>query len=231
LDCPEKGIIASGRKALIVNTKELVMTLESPSGINRTVADSAPQKPRKSEPYAGQRQWLSPVEIERLMTTARKHSRWGSRDALMVLLGYVHGFRASELVRLQWSDIDWERGLIHCRRKKNGINTDHPLTGRELRGLRKLKASPNPPSRFVFISERGSPMTPNGFYKLMIRLGEKARIAATRPHRLRHSCGFKLANDGRDTRAIQFYLGHSDIRSTCRYTDVVASRFEGFFED
>jgi integrase len=132
---------------------------------------------------------------------------------------------------LQWSDIDWDRGLIHCRRVKNGTNTDHPLTGRELRGLRKLKAEQKPQSRYIFMTERGSPFTPDGFYKLMIRLGQKAKVESARPHRLRHSCGFKLANDGRDTRAIQFYLGHSDIRSTCRYTDVVATRFEGFFED
>jgi integrase len=204
------------------------MTVELPSGINRTVAKT---RPRKSAPYRGERQWFTQAEIEKLMTTARKHGRYGFRDSLMVLLGYVHGFRASELVRLQWQDIDWERGLIHCRRVKNGTNTDHPLTGRELRGLRKLKSEQKPPSRYIFMTERGSPFTPDGFYKLMIRLGEKAKVASARPHRLRHSCGFKLANDGRDTRSIQFYLGHSDIRSTCRYTDIVAARFEGFFED
>jgi len=89
------------------------------------------------------------------MATARKHGRYGFRDSLMVLLAYVHGFRASELVRLQWTDIDWERGLIHCRRVKNGTNTDHPLTGRELRGLRKLKAEQKPVSRYIFMTERG----------------------------------------------------------------------------
>ena len=146
------------------------------------------------------------------MVTARKHGRYGFRDSLMVLLAYVHGLRASELLQIQWSDIDWDRGLIHCRRKKNGINTDHPLTGRELRGLRRLKAEQKPPSRYMFMTERGAPFTTDGFYKLMIRLGEKANIQSARPHRLRHSCGYKLANDGRDTRAIQFYFGHSDVR-------------------
>src|SRR5262249_26651344 len=176
--------------------------------------------------------WLTEAEIDRLMTTARKQGRYGHRDAMMVLLAYHHGFRASELVRLQWQDIDWERGLIHCRPVKNGTNTDHPLTGRELGGLRKLKHEQKPVSRYVFMTERRAPFTPDGFYKLMIRLGEKAKIETpTRPHRLRHSCGNKLANDGHDTRSIQFYLGHSDIRSTCRYTDIVATRFEGFFED
>ena len=54
-------------------------------------------------------------------------------------------FAASELVRLQWQDIDRERGLIHCRRAKNRTNTDHPLTGPEMRGLRKLEAEQKPP--------------------------------------------------------------------------------------
>src|SRR5438128_6714072 len=158
------------------------MTLEAPSGVNRTVART---RPRKSEPYGGERQWFTQAEIEKLMTVARKHGRHGFRDSLMVLLGYVHGFRASELVRLQWTDIDWERGLIHCRRVKNGTNTDHPLTGREMRGLRKLKAEQKPPSRYIFMTERCAPFTPDGFYKLMIRLGEKAKIASARPRRLR----------------------------------------------
>src|ERR1700674_3804786 len=79
-------------------------------------------------------------------------------------------------------------GLIHCRRVKNGTNTDHPLTGRELRALRKLKNEQKPPSCYVFMAERGSPFTPDGFYKLMIRLGEKAKIETSAgPHRLRHS--------------------------------------------
>ncbi len=207
------------------------MLPEVPSGITRTVAKTRAPKPRKTEPYDGERQWFTEAEIERLMTIARKRGRYGHRDATMILLAYRHGFRASEIVRLQWSDIDWERGLIHCRRTKNGTNTDHPLTGRELRGLRKLKAEQKPVSRYIFMTERGAPFTADGFYKLMIRLGEKAKIASARPHRLRHSCGFKLANDGRDTRSIQFYLGHSDIRSTCRYTDMAANRFEEFFED
>ena len=50
-------------------------------------------------------------------------------------------------------------------------------------------------------------------------------------HMLRHSCGFKLANDGRDTRAIQHYLGHRSITSTVRYTALAPDRFNGFWRD
>ena len=40
------------------------------------------------------------------------------------------------------------------------------------------------------------------------------------PHMLRHACGFKLANDGHDTRALQHYLGHKNIQHTVRYTEL-----------
>jgi site-specific recombinase XerD len=50
-------------------------------------------------------------------------------------------------------------------------------------------------------------------------------------HMLRHACGFKLANDGHDTRAIQHYLGHRNIQHTVRYTELAPDRFNGFWKD
>ena len=46
---------------------------------------------------------------------------------------------------------------------------------------------------------------------------------------LRHACGFKLANDGHDTRALQHYLGHKNIQHTVRYTDMAPDRFKDFW--
>jgi site-specific recombinase XerD len=51
------------------------------------------------------------------------------------------------------------------------------------------------------------------------------------PHMLRHACGFKLANDGVDTRALQAYLGHKSIQHTVRYTELAPTRFKGFWHD
>jgi site-specific recombinase XerD len=48
---------------------------------------------------------------------------------------------------------------------------------------------------------------------------------------LRHACGFKLANDGVDTRALQEWLGHSNIQHTTRYTELTPKRFKSFFAD
>jgi type 1 fimbriae regulatory protein FimB/type 1 fimbriae regulatory protein FimE len=77
---------------------------------------------------------------------------------------------------------------------------------------REQEASP-----FVFCSERGGPMTPKGWNTLFGRIGERADMPfPVHPHMLRHGCGFKLANDGHDTRALQHYLGHKNIQHTVR---------------
>jgi type 1 fimbriae regulatory protein FimE len=49
------------------------------------------------------------------------------------------------------------------------------------------------------------------------------------PHMLRHASGFKLANDGHDTRALQHYLGHKNIQHTVRYTEMAPDRFKDFW--
>ena len=46
-----------------------------------------------------------------------------------------------------------------------------------------------------------------------------------------HATGYKLANDGQDTRAIQQYLGHRNIQHTTRYTDLAPNRFKNFWRD
>ena len=63
------------------------------------------------------------------------------------------------------------------------------------------------------------------------RAGAKAGLPLqTHGHMLRHSCGYKLANDGRDTRGIQAYLGHRSITSTARYTALAAGKFKGWWD-
>jgi type 1 fimbriae regulatory protein FimB/type 1 fimbriae regulatory protein FimE len=49
------------------------------------------------------------------------------------------------------------------------------------------------------------------------------------PHMLRHACGFALANEGHDTRALQAYLGHKNIQHTVRYTELSPNRFKDFW--
>jgi integrase len=51
------------------------------------------------------------------------------------------------------------------------------------------------------------------------------------PHMLRHSAGFKLANQGVDTRSLQHYLGHKNIQHTVRYSELSHERFRNFWKD
>jgi integrase len=84
------------------------------------------------------REHLTPAEVERLIEAA-KDNRQGHRDATMVLIAFRHGLRASELVDLRWEQTDLDQAVLHVRRVKNGTPATHPLTGRELRALRKLQ--------------------------------------------------------------------------------------------
>src|SRR5262245_64616933 len=102
---------------------------------------------------------------------------------------------------------------------------------RELRALRRLKREA-PASVYMFVSERLAPLSVAGYQRMVARAGEAAGFPfLVHSHMLRHSCGYKLANDGQDTRAIQHYLGHKSINSTVRYTALAPDRFKGFWKD
>jgi site-specific recombinase XerD len=84
-------------------------------------------------------------------------------------------------------------------------------------------------SPFVFVSERGAPLSASGFSRLVERAAAELGIKA-HAHMLRHARGYKLANNGHDTRAIQAYLGHRNIQNTTRYTALAPERFKEFSE-
>jgi len=147
-----------------------------------------------------------------------------------ILLAYRHGLRASELVGLRWDDIDWQTSTLHVRRSKGGIGTRQPLAARELRALRRLQREAS--GVHIFVSERDAPLSVAGYQRMVARAGEAGGFPfLIHSHMLRHSCGYKLANDGQDTRAIQHYLGHRSIASTVRYTALAPDRFRNFWRD
>jgi len=149
----------------------------------------------------------------------------------MVLLAYRHGLRISEVVDLRLSDIDQQAGRINCRRLKGSNNNIHPLEGGELRLVKRwLRIRANPNSEFLFVSERGTPITRQSAWRIFREAGQKAKLGIeVHPHMLKHSCGYYLADRGCDTRLIQEYLGHKNIQNTVRYTQTNAKRFEGLW--
>jgi len=200
--------------------------LEMPTTKNGTV-------PPRHLPNAQKRlrEYLTPKEVEQLIAVAKTHGRYGHRNATMILLAYRHGLRVSELCLLRWNQVDLEAGLLHVRRLKHGIPSVHPLYAPELRALRKLQRE-SVASPYLFVTERGSPMTAAGFRKLLSRIGSHSSLTfSVHPHMLRHGCGYKLVNDGHDTRSIQHYLGHKNIQHTVRYTELSPDCFNDFWQD
>jgi type 1 fimbriae regulatory protein FimB/type 1 fimbriae regulatory protein FimE len=201
------------------------LRLVTPAIANRTVT---PRRAKNSELRS--REYLTEQEVNALIAAARQN-RYGHRDSTMILIAFRHGLRASELVGLRREQVDYTRAVLHVRRIKGGTPSVHPLSGVELRALRRLQRE-STASPFVFVSERGAPFTTAGFARMMERVGEAAGLGLkVHPHMLRHACGYALANAGHDTRALQAYLGHSNIQHTVRYTELAPDRFKDFWKD
>jgi type 1 fimbriae regulatory protein FimB/type 1 fimbriae regulatory protein FimE len=183
-----------------------------------------PRPPKKAAVRT--REYLTEREVERLIAGCADN-RWPQRDQTMILLAFRHGLRASELCDLQWTQVDFGAATLAVTRVKNGTPSTHPLTERELRALRQLHREAEGRSPFLFVSERGAPMTVSNFQKPISRASEAVGLEIkAHPHMLRHACGFTLANAGKDTRSLQAYLGHKNIQHTVRYTELAPTRFK-----
>ena len=84
------------------------------------------------------REYLTEAEVKKLIKAAGEN-RQGHRDSTMILLAFRHGLRVSELVDLRWVQVDLDNAMLHVRIVKHGTPATHPLTGVELRALRKLQ--------------------------------------------------------------------------------------------
>ena len=105
-------------------------TVSEPTPTERTKS-VRPVKPRNKD--VRPREYLSEAEVDQLCQAARKRGRYGYRDATMILVAYRHGLRVTELVALRWDQIDFTLGHVQVRRLKGGIDSVHPLSGREIR--------------------------------------------------------------------------------------------------
>ena len=187
--------------------------------------------PPPKQPSERDREYLRPDEVEAMIHAARKVGRHGVRDSAIILLMFRHGLRTAELVALKWSQIDLTGGYIEVHRVKHGHDSIHPLRSPELRVLRQIKRD-YPETQYVFVSERKAPLSTRTIRHIVARAGKLAHIdEPVHPHQLRHACGYYLASQGHDTRAIQDYLGHKNIHHTVRYTQMSPSRFETFWRD
>jgi integrase len=175
---------------------------------------------------------LTEDEVRRLKEAALRNNLYGFRDATMISLAFRSCLRIGELVGkegLEWSAIDWTRGTIHIRRLKGSDHSTHKLQGDMLRALRRLQREQNPKSSYIFTSERGAPLSPAAFRKMLARLGVQAKIGwPVNPHALRHGGLTKLAMDGNDAITLAAYAGHRQLQNLKRYVSLSPERFKNF---
>lgn len=192
-----------------------------------TVSKPVNRTRTKNDELRGKRH-LNPKEVELICKSIRDRSRYADRDELMVLMAFHHGFRVGELVNLKWQHVDFKSTQIAVKRLKNGIDTTHPIASkRELMLLRKLhKAQSKPSAGFIFLTERGTAVSTNGFQKLVGFHSKGALSVKWNAHALRHGCGTTLVERGHDIRTVQVYMGHRNIQNTTMYLHESGKQFE-----
>ncbi len=205
------------------------MTKASLPKIN-TQSQGTPEFRKPTNIERRSREYLDEDEMKRLLAAAKKSHRHAARNHALILTSYRHGLRVSEASGLRWRDVDLKGNRIHIHRLKGSVSGIHPIYDEEIRALKRLQRDGKP--TFVFESERGGQLSVSGIRQLVAGLGVAAGFDfPLHPHMLRHSCGYRLANEGRDTRRIQEWLGHKSIACTVIYTQLSPQKFEGFFED
>lgn len=173
--------------------------------------------------------YLSDAEMGRLLDGA-KQGRHGVRDHLLLLMTYRYGLRVSEATGLRRSQVNLAQARVWVARLKNSLSVEQPIAGDELRAIKRYLASRTDKLPWLFLSERGQPMTRQAVNYIVARAACDAGLGRVHPHMLRHSCGYYLANQGYDMRLIQDYLGHRDPKHTAHYTRVASHRFEGLWK-
>ncbi len=185
---------------------------------------------------AAPRQWqslpkyLNKKQIDDLLGSCDSSKPQGLRDRAMLELLYATGLRVSELCGVRVSELEMNMGVVRVVGKGNKQRIV-PVGKPALRAVEQYLGNGRPlllkgrGSPYLFVTNRGSAMTRQGFWQLLARYGKKAGIFHNlTPHVLRHTFATHLLEGGADLRSLQSMLGHSDISTTQIYTHVVRSR-------
>ncbi len=163
---------------------------------------------------------LSKEEIERMIDATKNLNH-----RLMIQVGYSAGLRASEVINLQWQDIDFDRNIIHVKAAKGKKDRVVMLSNKVKTGLSSLSINKQ---GLVFKTNRGTKYTLRAFQKIVGNAAIKAGInKSITPHTLRHSFATHLLEQGVDIRYIRDLLGHSNIATTLIYTKVSNKNLAG----
>lgn len=147
-----------------------------------------------------------------------------ARDRAILETLYSTGLRVSELVGLDWRDIDQDLGMVTVRAGKGGKDRVVPIGEPALDALKAWRSAmpiawtPDSP---VITNLRGRRLTTRAVQQMVARRAITADITTPlSPHGLRHCFATHMLNHGADLRSIQEMLGHSSLATTQRYTHV-----------
>jgi integrase len=166
----------------------------------------------------------------RFLTTEEIKLVLDSADEFMrrvILIFLYTGLRRSELLYLEWQDIDFDNGLI-CVQSKPEFGF-HPKSYKPrsipmCRELRTLLLDMPQVGRFVFDDGQNRPLHhPDTYYKQLMKIYKKAGIQGANLHALRHTFASHLIMKGVDPRTVQEYLGHSSLQITEKYSHLSKS--------
>ena len=178
--------------------------------------------PKQEKPLP---KFLSVDDVFQLLGNIKLNSALDIRDRAVLEVFYSTGIRVSELVGLNWSDVDFQLGIVRVLGKglKERIVPIGKVALDALRDysveVRKKWNQPCKGENPVFLNNRGGCITTRSVARLvekhLKRVGIQVKVS---PHGLRHTFATHLLNSGADLRVIQEMLGHVSLSTTQRYT-------------
>jgi integrase/recombinase XerC len=181
---------------------------------------------------------LDRAELARLLDVPAREGVWTrvhagklERDRLLLALLAYGGLRRSELLGLDWDDVDLDRRLVRVRKAKGGRQRVVPLHPGLIPLFVAYQATRTPGDHpALFVGVLGNRLSPTIMATAFRRYAEAAGVARRKrvtPHTLRHVFATELLGAGANLRQIQELLGHKHLDSTQRYTRVSAHQLRG----